>query len=714
MDAQRSLERCRSEVDAAFAKHGDALGRCFETCLCPPKVFDGACASDQSRRMLKPQRGDSFLRTSKQANDLTEIHVVDADGGAVAAPSELPGGLPHTPSQAPPRLLLQPIPRTPTGNIHPLRALSVGDLGPPERAGSTNPLRQPASGPADKLEAPSISLRDKLAAAPAIMEVDCSPCSSLSTRAGSGSLARSTANSVSDLPDFSCANSERPPSRDAWTENSGSRRGPKTSDVNQLHAEPPWPFSGPCGRIRPPALDEVVTPSVVGMSVNVPEVVGSARKGASFSPLSRRKTAVVERQLSRLHRFTKSTAYELVNASIIVLNAIFVVCETEQRAVSAAAIGAEGSSMDGLAGSQLATAAHYFFCAIFTLDLGLRIAAEKRRFFRTRDLGWNVLDIFVVFTSMVEVCAGASSGVSMILRKFSMIRIWRLLRVIRVTRALRMIQIIRELRLMVYLLTGSLKPLFWAVLLLFVVLLFFAIFLTDGAVTYCVQHNAFQAAATQDLLLYFGTLSRSTLTLFMSMSGGEDWAQLLRALGPLSWEYHLFFMVFICFALLALLNVVTAVFIQTAMERSQNDREFMIQQELGHKCEFTAIMRQVFEELDTNSSGALSLREFEKHIDDEMITAYLKSLQVDVGQIRSLFTLLDVDQTGEVDVDEFVSGCVRLKGGATSMDMAILKYEVEFLVHNMVTVQQSIERLLVASHSGNNNNTVSVAAPPDL
>merc|ERR1712032_1050982 len=108
-------------------------------------------------------------------------------------------------------------------------------------------------------------------------------------------------------------------------------------------------------------------------------------------------------------------------------------------------------------------------------------------------------------------------------------------------------------------------------------------------------------------------------------------------------------------------------------ERTQADRDMVVQQELDNKGEFMSIMQQVFSELDTNNSGALSFEEFEKHIDDEKIIAYLRTLEIDIDQVRTLFTLLDVDNTGEVDLEEFVGGCLRLRGGATSMDMAVLR-----------------------------------------
>merc|ERR1719343_177280 len=111
---------------------------------------------------------------------------------------------------------------------------------------------------------------------------------------------------------------------------------------------------------------------------------------------------------------------------------------------------------------------------------------------------------------------------------------------------------------------------------------------------------------------------------------------------------------------------------------------------MENKGEFVNLMQQVFNELDTNSSGSLTLDEFEKHIEDDKIMAYLRTLEIDVSQVKTLFTLLDVDNTGEVDIDEFVGGCLRLRGGATSMDLAVLKYQVEWILRNVQSLSRSL------------------------
>merc|ERR1719343_1139607 len=117
---------------------------------------------------------------------------------------------------------------------------------------------------------------------------------------------------------------------------------------------------------------------------------------------------------------------------------------------------------------------------------------------------------------------------------------------------------------------------------------------------------------------------------------------------------------------------------------------------MENKGEFVNLMQQVFNELDTNSSGALSFEEFEKHIEDDKIMAYLRTLEIDVSQVRTLFMLLDVDNTGEVDIEEFVGGCLRLRGGATNMDLAVLKYQVEWILRNV----QSLHKNMVGGSCG--------------
>lgn len=412
----------------------------------------------------------------------------------------------------------------------------------------------------------------------------------------------------------------------------------------------------------------------------------------AFSPLSNRK----RQQQSNLLLFVQSSKYELVSSVFIVLNAFFVLWQTERKALHVSSRPSpEQVQREELSFHVVAV----FFCLIFLSDVLLRAVAEKGHFCRSRERAWNAFDVFVSLTASAEVTlqwcqyaysSGISPQFSNLLRKCSVLRILRLLRVIRMTRSVRVIRFIRELRLMVFSLAGSLKSLAWVVVLMLIIILFFAVIFTDGALVYYDQLGVTEESpATKDLMKYFGTVSAATESLYMATTGGKDWGDTMAALDPLPSEYRLLFLAFITFSILALMNVVTAVFVGTAVQQAEADRDLMVQKEMEHKGEFVGLMQQVFNELDSNNSGALSLEEFEKHIEDDKIMAYLRTLEIDVSQVRTLFTLLDVDNTGEVDIDEFVGGCMRLRGGATSMDLAVLKYQVEWILKAVQTLNRN-------------------------
>lgn len=438
-----------------------------------------------------------------------------------------------------------------------------------------------------------------------------------------------------------------------------------------------------------------VSKSVTMKTVSAaPSTLGKRhRTAAMFSPLSKKKLEVLEINRSMCERVARSKIYESLNAFFIVANAIAILWETERRAE----LATSGRSLPEIEDNELGFAVvSNIFAVIFVADITLRISADGCiLFWCGRERFWNAFDAFVTITAAGEVLvqwvlyasASDSFGLRMHLRKFSMLRIVRLLRVIAVTRAVRMVRLIRELRLMVMSLGYAFKPLVWSIVLVLIILLIFGVFFTDGAVAYCVKNQAMDKEETKLLRQYFGTLMTSTLSLYMAMTGGVDWENVYHALDSLPMEYRHLFLLFMTFAILALLNVVTAVFVGTAMQRSQHDAELMIQQELENKDEFVFTLQQVFNELDTNDSGSLSLEEFEQHINDEKIMAYLRSLDINISQARTLFTLLDVDHTGEVDIDEFAGGLLRLKGGATSMDMAVLKYQVEWIHSNILQLQ---------------------------
>jgi hypothetical protein len=203
--------------------------------------------------------------------------------------------------------------------------------------------------------------------------------------------------------------------------------------------------------------------------------------------------------------------------------------------------------------------------------------------------------------------------------------------------------------------------------------------LSEGAVAFLVQNGLPEGDSIVLLRDRFGSLFDAVITLFQAMSGGIDWDVVWRNLDVLGWGYKGVFLLFVCFSLLTLLNVVTAVFIESTMARSKSDRGLVVQNELMAKKDFLQTMREIFQELDVDEDGDITEEEMRRRMQVPEIGAYFSQLGVDSDEVGKLFLLLDHDQSGHLDLEEFMFGCLKLRGAAKSLDVAMLQREVQWI-----------------------------------
>merc|ERR1712113_22457 len=84
-----------------------------------------------------------------------------------------------------------------------------------------------------------------------------------------------------------------------------------------------------------------------------------------------------------------------------------------------------------------------------------------------------------------------------------------------------------------------------------------------------------------------------------------------------------------------------------------------------------------------DGSGSLTWEEFGYHLQDPRVQAYLATLELDVSEARGVFDMLDFRGIEEVSVDDFVAGCMKLKGQAKSMDVCTILYENRKMANQM-------------------------------
>merc|ERR1712032_1781779 len=216
-----------------------------------------------------------------------------------------------------------------------------------------------------------------------------------------------------------------------------------------------------------------------------------------------------------------------------------------------------------------------------------------------------------------------------------------------------------------------------ALTLLFMIIYAFAIILTQAVTEHTEGGTRIE---DDDLIKYYGDLPRSMMSLWMAVSDGLNWHYLTQPLAQVGDGIWVgVFMVYIAFVYFAVLNVVTGVFCQNAIESAQHDMEMLIESQSKAKNDYVDRLKMLFKEMHIAANDTLSAAEFKYHLERPKVQSWFRSLEVDVSHAWKLYALLDTDGSGLIHVDEFVEGCLKLRGSATRIDVESLKLEVKLM-----------------------------------
>merc|ERR1711876_75356 len=96
------------------------------------------------------------------------------------------------------------------------------------------------------------------------------------------------------------------------------------------------------------------------------------------------------------------------------------------------------------------------------------------------------------------------------------------------------------------------------------------------------------------------------------------------------------FTFFISLCVFAILNVVTGVFCQSAIESAQSDKDLVTMNLLHDRERLQSQFAKIFSDLDLDSSGELTIDELESVLMQRHSQAYLQSLGVEVSDAWTL------------------------------------------------------------------------------
>merc|ERR1712012_490546 len=193
---------------------------------------------------------------------------------------------------------------------------------------------------------------------------------------------------------------------------------------------------------------------------------------------------------------------------------------------------------------------------------------------------------------------------------------------------------------------------------------------------------------------YFGSVVRSIVTLFKCVTNGMSWDSVFESLLDVHWFYATVFLMYIIFATFSVLNVMIGQFCQVAIESAKEDDEEAITDQLANKHFYVAKLKLLFASLAEDIEDGLTLDIFEKNMHDARVEAYFHSLDIKIWDAWTLFRLLDEHGNRVIDMNQFIEGCLQLKGPATAIGLKKISSEIKWLENKIMKLDDEQKNIM--------------------
>lgn len=354
-----------------------------------------------------------------------------------------------------------------------------------------------------------------------------------------------------------------------------------------------------------------------------------------------------------LHKWLSWWGFDTMIGMVILANAVVIGMENQARALMPRGCSMDCNCKDQIDPAEVCTkpamwltVVDYCFYAIYLTELVLRFAVYGVLVLKSH---WVKFDTFLVTASTVDIIVNLVSTTEVL----NQLMLVRLLRLARLARALRLMVQFQTLWQLVQGLFHSIGTLFWTFSL--VMLLMYIAAVTGMELIKVDQElpvdHPYNAAAS----LCFRDTMDAILTLLQVFSF-DSIGGIYRPLVKQNVFCFVYFVLAMLILSIALMNLVTAVMVNSSLDQASQDKEAKKAWEAARKAKQMESLKKMFLELDEDGSGELSLEELLEA--PESAQDQLKEI-AGSGDLEELFHLLDYDGGGTVGVEEFCEGVLK-------------------------------------------------------
>merc|ERR1719195_400873 len=123
------------------------------------------------------------------------------------------------------------------------------------------------------------------------------------------------------------------------------------------------------------------------------------------------------------------------------------------------------------------------------------------------------------------------------------------------------------------------------------------------------------------------------------------------------------------------------------------DANSILQAQQAAKADYVKRLTDLFVIIDEDNLGKITLNAFNRGLSDERVQAFFASMDLSVSDAWEFFKLLDRNGTHIIEIEEFVEGCLHLRGTAGKVDVAALRYEVQWMMQGFQDLLASVHKV---------------------
>lgn len=398
-----------------------------------------------------------------------------------------------------------------------------------------------------------------------------------------------------------------------------------------------------------------------------------------------------------------SKRFDMAIGVVIVANSIVLICETDQRAKC------EDPSSSECTDSMLwFTVAGNGFLAVYIVELILKLGTYRLSFFRS---SWNNFDFLIVALSILsEVLGGMIPAIS----------VARVFRAVRLAKVFRVLMVYKELYLIIFGFMSAMRAIFWATLLLSFLLTIWSIFAVE------LLHPVNKELADRGIYAgcprcarAFESVMAANLTFLQTTISGDSWGMYAIPIIEDSPLTVLLFLGVWSTVVLGFSNLILAVIVDCAADARQDDLAYQERVKmLGEEAAMQQFVK-LCKELDQDGSNRISLNEFVDAYDNcQELAQMLKIMNIEKSDVPMLFAIMDDDQSGDIDYNEFANTVHKMRSSEAYASFTFIKHEIrEVRAHTDKVINDlkaEIVQLVNAVTNAGSNPTSLPASYPEV